>query len=166
MEPDRGPGDAKGFTLGLAYVANRTTRLPSLNNPLNALDPSLLSLGNALNDEFPGGRYVAPRRARALPGWREQMTSCLPRWPRRSCLSQYCSSLQGVNENEGKSTYHSLQGKIEKRFSGGTFLLVSYTFGKITRAAPTTCRRTPSPGAELRETSRPSRRSAIRAWLG
>ncbi|MBI3678981.1 MAG: TonB-dependent receptor [Acidobacteria bacterium] len=33
-------------------------------------------------------------------------------------------------ENLGISNYHSLQGRLEKRFSGGLSLLASYTFGK------------------------------------
>src|SRR5260221_14432883 len=46
-------------------------------------------------------------------------------------LSQYCDRLQGLNEDHGKSIYHSLQAKLEKRFSGGSFLLVSSTFSKL-----------------------------------
>ncbi len=123
---------AKGFTVGVAYVGNRTTRLPSLNNPLNALDPKLLSLGSQLNDEFQEGQTSLHGVPEPYPGWREQMTSCAPSLAQALLpYPQYCSSLQGANENEGVSTYHSLQAKLEKRFSGGTYALVSYTFGKI-----------------------------------
>jgi hypothetical protein len=52
---------------------------------------------------------------------------------------QYCSSLTGLNENLGSSTYHSLQLKAEKRFSKGFYLMANYTWSKlITDAASTT----------------------------
>jgi hypothetical protein len=44
---------------------------------------------------------------------------------------QYCSNIPGLNENAGNSTFHSFQLKVEKRFSGGTFLLASYTLSKL-----------------------------------
>jgi hypothetical protein len=44
---------------------------------------------------------------------------------------QYCSQLQPLNEAAGNSIYHSFQLKMEKRFSAGTFLLVSYTLSKL-----------------------------------
>jgi hypothetical protein len=60
------------------------------------------------------------------------MTGCAPSLAQALLpYPQYCGNLQGANENHGTSIYHSLQAKVEKRFSGGTFALVSYTFGKI-----------------------------------
>src|SRR5262249_23281809 len=65
-------------------------------------------------------------------GWREQMTGCAPSLAQALLpYPQYCSNLQGLNEFHGKSIYHSLQAKVEKRFSAGTFVLVSYTFAKL-----------------------------------
>jgi hypothetical protein len=99
---------------------------------LNALDPSLLSLGNKLNDEFQPGQTSLHGVPEPYPGWREQMQSCAPSLAQALLpYPQYCSSLQGLNENEGKSTYHSLQMKLEKRFTGGTFFLVSYTLSRL-----------------------------------
>jgi Carboxypeptidase regulatory-like domain len=123
---------AKGFSVGLAYVGNRTTHLPSNNEPLNALNPSLLSLGNALYDEFQPGQTSLHGVPEPYPGWREQMTGCAPSLAQALLpYPQYCGNLQGENENHGKSIYHSFQTKVEKRFSGGSFLLVSYTFSKL-----------------------------------
>jgi len=123
---------AKGFMVGVAYVGSRGTHLPSNNAPLNALDPKLLSLGNQLNEEFQPGQTSLHGVPIPYAGWREQMTGCAPSLAQALLpYPQYCSSLQGDNENHGKSTYHSLQAKIEKRFSAGTFLLVSYTFSKL-----------------------------------
>ena len=60
------------------------------------------------------------------------MTGCAPSLAQALLpYPQYCGKLQGLNENQGTSTYHSLQAKVEKRFSGGTYLLVSYTWSKL-----------------------------------
>ncbi len=123
---------AKGFMVGMAYVANRSTHLPSNNDPLNVLDPKLLSLGTQLYDEFQPGDTSLHGVPLPYAGWVEQMTGCAPSLAQALLpYPQYCGNLQGENENHGKSIYHSLQTKVEKRLSGGSFLLVSYTFSKL-----------------------------------
>ena len=118
--------------VSLAYVGSRGTHLPSLNEPLNALDPSLLSLGTALYDEFQPGQTSLHGVPIPYAGWREQMTGCAPSLAQALLpFPQYCSQLQGINELAGKSLYNSLQAKAEKRFSGGTYLLVSYTLAQL-----------------------------------
>jgi len=122
----------KGFMVGLAYVGSRGANLPSNNRPLNALDPALLSRGQDLYDEFQPGQTSLHGVPEPYPGWREQMQSCAPSLAQALLpYPQFCSNLQGANEFHGTSIYHSLQAKLEKRFSGGTYALVSYTFGKI-----------------------------------
>ena len=65
-------------------------------------------------------------------GWADQMQSCPPSVAQALLpFPQYCSQLQGLNENHAESTYHSLQAKLEKRFTGSTYFLVSYTMGRI-----------------------------------
>ena len=65
------------------------------------------------------------------PGWVEQMTGCAPSVAQAlRPYPQYCDNLQGLNENHGESHYNSLQMKLEKRFSGSTYALVSYTLSK------------------------------------
>ena len=123
---------AKGFMVGVAYVGSRGTHLPSNNDPLNALNPKLLSLGNQLYDEFQPGQTSLHGVSIPYAGWREQMTGCAPSLAQAlQAYPQYCDQLQGLNETHGKSIYHSMQAKVEKRFSAGTFMLVSYTFSKL-----------------------------------
>ena len=125
-----------GFTVSLAYVGSHGTHLFSNNVPLNALDPSYLSLGSALYDEFEEGQTSLHGVAEPYPGWREQLQSCAPSLAQAlRPYPQYCNSISAVNENEGKSTYHSFQGKVEKRLSAGSFLLVSYTLSRLRASA-------------------------------
>jgi hypothetical protein len=59
------------------------------------------------------------------------MTGCAPSVAQAlRPYPQYCDELTGLNENHGSSHYNSLQAKLEKRFSGGTYALVSYTLSK------------------------------------
>ena len=67
-----------GFTLGLAYVGSHGSRAPSQNDPLNAINPSYLSLGERLNDEFQPGMASLDGVPLPYEGWVEQMTSCAP----------------------------------------------------------------------------------------
>ena len=119
------------FYISSAYVGTKGTRLPSTTARLNALNPSLLSMGTELDDEFAPGQTELHGVPIPYDGWVEQMTGCAPTVAQALLpYPQYCSGLQGLNENAGNSTYHSFQFKAEKRFSHGTFLLASYTLSK------------------------------------
>ena len=127
------------FSISGAYVGNKGTRLASQTAPINALNPSLLSMGSQLYDQFQPGQTQLDGVAIPYPGWVEQMSGCgatvaqalLP-------YPQYCGALLGLNENAGNSTYHSFQAKVEKRFSGGLWLLTSYTLSKLITDAENT----------------------------
>ncbi len=126
----------RNLSLSAAYVGSAGRRLPSSSDPLNALDPRLLSMGNALFDEFTPG--MASLNGVPLPysGWVEQMTGCAPSVAQAlRPFPQYCDDLQGLNENHGSSRYNSLQLKLEKRFSDGIFGLVAYTLSKAVTSA-------------------------------
>jgi hypothetical protein len=122
----------RDVSLSVAYVGTAGRRLPSSLAPLNALDPRLLSMGNALYDEFKPGMTSLDGVALPYPGWVEQMTGCAPSVAQALLpYPQYCDRLQGLNENHGKSLYNSLQIKAEKRFSRGFYALVSYTYSHL-----------------------------------
>jgi hypothetical protein len=115
----------------VGYVGNKGTRLPSAIAPPNVLDPSNLSLGQKLYDQFAPGQTVLDGVSIPYAGWVEQMTGCVPTVAQALLpYPQYCGNLWGINENVGNSTYNSLQVKIEKRLSNGLYVLTSYTNSK------------------------------------
>ena len=114
-----------------AYVGNKGTRLLSQLSALNALNPSLLGMGNRLNDQFSPGQTSLDGVSIPYAGWVQQMTGCAPTVAQALLpYPQYCGNIYGQNESQGNSTYHSLQASVEKRFSGGLYFLGSYTFSK------------------------------------
>ncbi len=120
------------FYVSAAYVANKGTRLLSDIAPINTLNPSYLSLGQQLYDQFQPGQAVLDGVSEPYAGWTEQMQACAPTVAQALLpFPQYCGPLAGLNENAGNSTYHSLQLKAEHRFSNGLWLLSSYTFSKL-----------------------------------
>ena len=130
---------AKDVFVSAAYVGNKGTRLLSTVAAINVLNPSYLSMGQALFDEFQPGDTELNGVPVPYEGWVEQMVGCAPTVAQALLpYPQYCSNLQGLNENAGNSTFHSFQLKVEKRFSGGTFFLASYTLSKMLTSSDST----------------------------
>ena len=129
----------ENFYISAAYVANKGTRLPSAEVPLNALNPSLLSMGSKLFDEFGPSDTVLDGVSTPYAGWVNQMAACPPTVAQALLpYPQYCGGIVGDNENAGNSTYHSFQFKAEKRFSHGASLLTSYTNSKLITSSDNT----------------------------
>jgi outer membrane receptor protein involved in Fe transport len=126
----------RNMVMSVAYVGSAGRRLPSSIDPINAIDPSYLSMGDRLYDEFTPGMTSLNGVPLPYEGWVEQMTGCAPSVAQAlRPYPQYCDNLQGLNENVGSSHYNSLQVKLEKRFSGGFYGLVSYTLSKTISSA-------------------------------
>ncbi len=132
----------RNMVLAVAYVGSAGRRLPSSIDPINAIDPSYLSMGDRLYDQFTPGMTSLNGVPLPYAGWVEQMTGCAPSVAQAlRPYPQYCDNLQGLNENVGSSHYNSLQVKLERRFSDGIYGLVSYTLSKtISSAADNTQR--------------------------
>ncbi len=129
----------KDLFVSAAYVGNKGTRLLSTVAPMNVLNPNYLSMGQALFDEFQPGDTELNGVPVPYEGWVEQMVGCAPTVAQALLpYPQYCSNIQGLNENAGNSTFHSFQLKVEKRFSGGTFFLASYTLSKLLTSTDST----------------------------
>lgn len=122
----------KDFYMTGAYVANKGTRLISKTAPINVLNPSLLSRGNALYDEFKPGQTTLDGVSVPYAGWVGQMQQCPPTVAQALLpYPQFCGVLQSASEDAGNSTFNSLQVKAEKRVSHGIWLLSSYTWSKF-----------------------------------
>jgi hypothetical protein len=118
--------------ISAGYIGTKGTRLNSSLVPLNALNPSLLSMGQKLYDQFQPGQTMLDGVPVPYPGWVEQMTACPPSVAQALLpYPQYCGGLTGLNENAGSSIYHSFQFKAEKRVSHGVWMLTSYTLSKL-----------------------------------
>jgi hypothetical protein len=121
------------------YVGSKGTRLPSNRDPLNALNPTYLSMGQQLFDEFQPGQTTLDGVSVPYDGWVDQMQACAPSVAQALVhYPQYCGGILGVNENKGNSTYHSLQAKAEQRLSHGLWFLASYTLSKLITDADST----------------------------
>ncbi len=129
------------LNVNASYVGSKGTRLPSNVNPLNALNPTLLSMGPQLYDVFQPGQTTLDGVSAPYDGWVDQLTngSCPPSVAQALLpYPQFCGGIQGENENKGNSTYHSLQMKAEQRLSHGLWFLASYTWSKSLTDADTT----------------------------
>ncbi|HEV2493405.1 MAG TPA: carboxypeptidase regulatory-like domain-containing protein [Terriglobia bacterium] len=115
----------------VAYVGNKGTRLPARVSPINTLNPSLLSTGQKLYDQFGPNDTMVDGVPAPYPGWASQMQACSPTVAQALVpYPQYCGVMYGLNENDGNSTYHAFQAKYEKRYSNGLWILTSYTLSK------------------------------------
>jgi hypothetical protein len=126
--------------VSVAYVGNKGTRLPSQINPINVLDPKLLSqYGSKLTDQFAAGNASVDGVAQPYAGWADQLlavNNCTPTVAQALLpYPQYCGGVTGLNENLGSSTYHAFQLKVEKKYANGLYMLLAYTHSKILTSA-------------------------------
>lgn len=121
--------------ISVAYVGSKGTRLPSQIFPINVLNPSLMGMGSKLTDTFGPNDTSLDGVAAPYAGWAQQLlaaNNCQPTVAQALLpYPQFCSSLTGLNENLGMSTYHSFQLKFEKRYSNGLYTLLAYTHSKL-----------------------------------
>jgi hypothetical protein len=131
-----------------AYVGSKGTHLPSQNQPLNALNPTLLNtLGaTALNTEFQAGQTSLFGVNVPYADWVNQLNTagaCKPTVAQAlSRFPQYCAGLTGQNENQGNSSYNSLQLSMKRSFSNGVDIRANYTWSKLIADSSTTTQST------------------------
>ncbi len=105
--------------LEVAYAGNKGTKLP-ISVQMDQLRPEQMQPGildlvaNPFHGIIPVGVMSQPRVQRG------QLLTPYPQYPGASI-----SSLTAGNTN-----FHALQAKFEKRFSGGTSIMVSYSYAK------------------------------------
>jgi hypothetical protein len=122
-----------------SYVGTKGTRLLSHIAPLNVVNPSFLSMGAQLNDQFQPGDTQVDGVPLPFPNFVDTMTGCAPSVAQALLpFPQYCNNISGLDENQGSSTYHAFQLKAEHRFSKGLWALLSYTNSKLITNADNT----------------------------
>jgi hypothetical protein len=121
----------KDFYVSTAYVGNKGTHLISQTAAVNVLNPSLLSMGTKLYDQFSSGQTSLDGVSIPYAGWVNQMTGCSPTVAQALLpYPQYCGNLLPTNEEAGNSSFNSLQIKAEKRYSHGLWVMAAYTMEK------------------------------------
>jgi hypothetical protein len=109
--------------LEASYVGVKGTRLGNNLVNWNQVPPRYLSLGATLTQQVTSAAAIAAGITPPYPGFRGSVAQALRPYP------QFLSIPNNANPN-GNSTYHALQLKVDKRFSGGFALLGSYTWAK------------------------------------
>lgn len=115
------------------YIGSKGQHLmDSENMAVNQLPSSYFSLGNSLNDLVPNPFFgVITNSSSALSRATVQRSQLLRPYP------QY-QALGAIRKPQGNSLYHAFTLKVEKRYSSGLGLLVSYTGGKLIDDTSTT----------------------------
>lgn len=114
----------ENWSLEGGYLGSKLTRLGVPDVNLNQLGVEQLALGASLTQQLPnpyfgqipaGSSLGAPTIARA---------QLLRPYPRFTTVALY-------RNNTGHSTYHSVQTRIERRFSRGITFTAAYTFSRL-----------------------------------
>ncbi|MBI3693326.1 MAG: TonB-dependent receptor [Acidobacteria bacterium] len=111
-----------GILFDVAYAGSRGLKYP-LSRTLNQLPDAALALGQELRAQAPnpffGQIASGPLSQRTVS--RAQLLRPFPHF----------DAATSTNANWGSSSYHSLQVKVEKRYSQGFLLHGAYTFSKL-----------------------------------
>lgn len=124
------------FLLHASYVGTKGTHLPSVNNPINVLNPNsrtVQNLGIHLKDAFGPTDTQVDGVSIPYAGWYNQVNSTCGATVAQALLPfpQYCGVEQGINENHGNSLYSSFQMELERRFQKGLYTMISFTAANL-----------------------------------
>jgi hypothetical protein len=113
------------WVIDVDYVGNKGTRLPSERFSGKQLQPWYWPLGDLLSKNINDPLVVAAGFKKPWPGFRDggTLANALSLFPQYNRFTQLFA--------DGMSTYHSLQLKVQRRFSNGFSFLGSYTSGKL-----------------------------------
>jgi hypothetical protein len=112
------------WSLEVGYLGSKLTRLGVPDVNLNQLTVDQLALGSQLTQQVdnPFSGQIPANTSLGVP--RIARAQLLRPFPRFTTVTLY-------RNNIGHSTYHSLQSRIEKRFSRGLTFSVAYTFSRL-----------------------------------
>ncbi len=103
-----------------SYVGNKGLRLPSNLENLNQVDPKYLSLGTTLQQDITSPEAIAAGIGLPYPGFTGSVAQALRPYP------QYSSITSNFQET-GVTRYDAFQMTVQRNFSQGLEVLVSYT---------------------------------------
>ena len=112
------------WTVEVAYVGSKITRLGIPDTNLNQLTVDQLALGSKLLERVPNPFFGQIPRSSSLGDPTISRAQLLRAFPRFTTVSLY-------RNNVGNSNYHAFLAKLEKRFASGFSALVSYTRSKL-----------------------------------
>jgi hypothetical protein len=114
----------QNWSVEAGYLGSKLTRLGVPDVNLNQLTVDQLALGAALTQPVANPFYGQVPTSSSLGGPTIARQQLLRPYPRFTTVTVY-------RNNTGNSTYHSFQGRVEKRFSAGLTFTVAYTFSRL-----------------------------------
>lgn len=148
-----------GFVVESSYVGNRATRLP-VNRNINATPAQYLSTSPTRDQaviSFLGAQFANP-----FFGLNPQYTGTISRANLLRPYPQFGDIT--YPDPVGYSWYHSLQSRVEKRFSQGYTLQISHTWSKAMEAAQFLNPTDPMPYESLADIDRTQRLTGSGIW--
>ena len=115
--------------LTISYIANHGVHLPSGLNPLNQPNPSVLQYGSVLNDLVTSPQAAAVGISTPYANFVNDYGSSATVFQALRPFPQY-TRVQNLYDDEGRSSYQSIQPQIQKRFSNGLSYLASLTLAQ------------------------------------
>ncbi len=114
----------RNVLLEVAYVGSKITHIGMPDTNINQLTTQQLRQGTALLESVANPFFGEIPPSSSLGGPTLSRAQLLRPFPRFTTVSLY-------RNNDGNSTYHALQVKLEQRLSGGLSYLVAYTRSKL-----------------------------------
>ena len=115
---------AQNWSTEIGYLGSKLTNLGVPDVNLNQLTAEQLALKATLTQSVPNPFYGQIPASSSLGGPTIPLGQLLRPYPRFTTVALY-------RNNVGHSTYHSLQSRLERRFSRGFTFTASYTFSKL-----------------------------------
>jgi len=115
---------SQNWSTEFGYLGSKLTNLGVPDVNMNQLTPEQLALGATLTQQVPNPFFGQIPESSQLGGPTIARQQLLRPFPRFTTVAFY-------RNNVGHSTYHSMQTRLERRFSNGLSITGAYTFAKL-----------------------------------
>jgi hypothetical protein len=113
----------RGLMLDVSYVGTAAHHLLNGSLDYNQLNPQYLSLGQTLNAAIGSAAATAAGFSAPYPGFQGSVAQALRPYPQYQAITTSSDPI-------GNNSYNALQARVQKKYSNGLSLLVSYTLSK------------------------------------